>query len=997
MKQVNFRITKLILPLLLGMFLSLGAYAQQITVKGHVKDALGEPVIGANVVVKGTSIGTITDIDGNFTLNASADATLEISFIGYKSVDVKPQANISVTLQEDAVMLAEAVVIGYGTVKKSDATGAVTAVKADQLNKGAISNPMELLQGKTAGVQITTGGGAPGEGATIRIRGGSSLSASNDPLIVIDGLPISNTGISGMGNALSSINPGDIETFTVLKDASSTAIYGSRASNGVIIITTKKGTKGQTKPRVSIDMTGSLSYVPKKVDVLSGDELMAYMTEKFGADSPGVQALGYTENGERKYANTDWQDEIYRTAFSEEINAGITGMVGGKGIMDGMPYRVSVGFMNQDGTLKTSNMNRTTASVNLTPTFFDSRLTVNLNAKGMYANNTFANQGAIGAAVTYDPTKPIYSNDKGIAGYTAWYKANGDINTMANMNPVALLERRDDTSDVKRFIGNAQFDYKFAFLPELRANLNLGLDYSTSEGWVDTPAGSEESLHDKQELGSGRHEGYSQFRRDESLEFYLNYAKTLDPIRSKFDVMAGYSWQHFRNGSNSLRVKQDDPGSVLEYRVPRTEHFLVSFFGRLNYTLMDRYLLTFTLRNDGTSKFQNNKWGLFPSVALAWRIVDEPWLAPASGVLSDLKLRLGYGVTGQQDIGGDYGSLPVYKTNQQGSYYMFGDQLMIPISPQGYEAKLKWEETVTYNVGLDFGFLNNRFSGSVDFYHRKTNDLLNNITTAAGSNLSNYIVTNVGDLENTGLEFTLNMVAVDTKDWNWEIGFNATFNKNKITRLTSSDDPDYLGVKTGGIMGGTGNTILLNRVGHATNSFFVYQQVYNEEGNPIEGVYVDRNGDGAINDKDLYLYKKPAPDVFLGINTTLSYKKWTLSASGRANLGNYVYNNVDSNYEMQADLWTNEFVSNRVSTSPETNFAQAQYLSDYYIRNASFFRLDKVTLAYQLKDWIRLHATGQNLFTITNYKGLDPEVASGIDSNMYPRPTTFLVGASLTF
>src|SRR5574344_1806027 len=650
-----------ILITFIGFLLTVGAYAQQITVKGQVKDTAGEPIIGANVVPVGNAKnGTITDFNGNFSVKTPKDGMLTISFVGYKSVTVNAVNGMSVVLQDDSKMLNDVVVIGYGTVKKSDATGSVISVKADQLNKGLITSPADMLQGKSAGVQITNNGGAPGAGSTIRIRGGSSLKASNDPLIVIDGLPISSTGISGMSDVLSTINPNDIESFSVLKDASATAIYGSRASNGVIVITTKKGSSG--KPSVNIDMTGSVSWVGKKVDVLNASELKAflgtYLSNNPSIDATKAQAALGT-------SDTNWQDQIYRTALSEEVNASVSGGVNGKGTtFSGMPYRLSVGYLNDNGTLKTSNMKRTTLAVNLTPQFFDKHLTLNLNAKGIYAKNRFADQGAIGAAISYDPTQTIYdSTSKGLQGYRIWRNDAGDVNTMATLNPVAMLEQKQDKSTVKRFVGNAQFDYKFFYVPGLRANLNLGLDFSSSDGTVDTPEGSEISWHDKVQNGSGLHSEYGQTRRDQSLEFYLNYVKECKEIASKFDVMAGYSWQHFFNSTSSTSYKQNDRTAILENKPSKTENYLVSFYGRFNYTLMDRYLLTFTLRDDGTSRFQNNKWGLFPSAAFAWRITEEPFMKNVKA-LSNLKLRLGYGVTGQQDLNaGDYPSIGTYQTN----------------------------------------------------------------------------------------------------------------------------------------------------------------------------------------------------------------------------------------------------------------------------------------------------------------------------------------------
>jgi len=984
MKQVNIRNPFRMLVLMLGLFLSVSAFAQ-IDVKGHVKDAQGEPVIGATVRVVGTQTATVTDFDGNFALKANQGADITVTYVGYQEATVKAAANLVITLKEDNAVLNEVVVIGYGSVRKSDATGSVMSVEADQLNKGLATSPADLLQGKTPGVQITTNSGAPGAGAKIRIRGGSSLSASNDPLIVIDGLPISSTDISG-GDVLNTINPNDIESFSILKDASATAIYGSRASNGVILITTKKGKAG-SKPRISVDMSGTFKTVAKKVDVLGGDAFREFFMQNFGDNADAVAALGN--------ANTNWQDEIYHNTFAEEINASVTGGYVAKEGSFKMPYRISAGFLNNDGNLKTSSMNRTTVGFNLTPTLLNDRLTINLNGKGVFTHNSYADEGAIGAAVKYNPLKPVYNDD---GSYYRW-ESNGAPNTMASLNPVAMLYEQNKDSYVRRFVGNAQFDYKFKFIDGLRANLNLGLDFSTTSGWNVTDKGSEISYHNKVENGTGLWEKYTQTRRDQTLEFYLAYAKDLKNINSRFDILAGYSWQHFYNKTTDQKFAND--GSDTEYPVSKplfkTESYLISFYGRLNYTFMDRYLLTFTLRDDGTSRFQNNKWGLFPSAALAWRINEEAFLKNVDW-LSNLKLRLGYGITGQQNIGqGDYPSIPTYHTNQAGSLYMFGNNVIVPISPKGYAAQIKWEETTTYNIGLDFGFARNRINGSIDIYKRKTKDLLNKVPVAAGTNLTNYLLMNVGDMENKGIEGALNVVPIEKKDLRWEIGINVAYNKNKITRLTASDDPSYPGVETGGISGGVGNNIQIQKVGNPINSFYVFQQVYDEAGKPLEGVYVDRNHDGQITDDDRYVYYKPDADVNIGLNTELNYKKWTLSASFRSSLGNYVYNNVASDAEMKKDMWTNNFISNRLTSATYSNFAQAQYKSDYYVQNASFLKLDKVTLAYNIAPWVRVNFTAQNVFTITNYDGVDPEVANGIDNNMYPRSRNFIIGASFNF
>lgn len=981
------------------------------TVKGVVVDQTG-PVIGATVVELGTSNGAVTGLDGDYSLNvASADALIEISCIGYTTVSFKAsEVPSTVTLSEDTEFLDEVVVIGYGTVKKSDMTGSVSAVKADQLNKGIVTSPAELLTGKSAGVVVTAGDGAPGSGSTIRIRGGSSLNASNDPLIVIDGLPVSNDGISGTSNALASINPNDIETFTVLKDASATAIYGSRASNGVIMITTKKGQSSGRIPHIDADFTASLSQNAKYVDVLDADGLRNLMAKQFGTDSDAYKNLGN--------ANTNWQKEIFQLAQNYEGNVAVSGKAGNEKFT--LPYRVALGYLDNNGTLKTSNMKRGTISVNLAPTLLDNHLTVNLNGKGMNMDTRFANTGAISQAVQYDPTRPVYDKD-GLNGYSWWNYGKGtftvdNCNTMANQNPVALINDKYDVSNAKRFLGNAQFDYKVHGFEDLRFNINLGLDYTYSNGTVDVAPDTEQSMHSTNQQAnnhaSGYHTNYNQKKLDQTLEMYADYSH-IWADKHNFDVMAGYSWQHFYNESFSETYKADGtPKSDASYYLsnPYTgkgELYLVSFFGRLNYNYDNRYMITATFRADGTSRFSNNKWGLFPSVALGWNIKNEGFLKDSQEI-SSLKLRLSYGQTGQQDLGnGYYPTLATYVYNTNACQYFFGNDVFQPITAKGYNADLKWETTTTWNAGLDFGFIDDRLTASVDVYKRYTKDLLNYTPVAAGANLSNYLDANIGDLENTGVELELNAIPVQTRDWSWTLGFNAAWNRTVITRLTTDDERDnYYGVYTGGISGGTGNTIQVHQTGQAPNSFFVYQQVYDEAGKPIEGLYVDRNKDGKIDVADKYCFHKAAPDWTFGFNTQLSWKALTLAISAHSNVGNYVYNNVMSNGDLLTDLSTNSFINNRYVTAEEHNFQNyAQYWSDMYVTDASFLKIDNITLSYRFKlanvadrDMnLNVFGTVQNAACITGYRGIDPEIFNGIDNNMYPRPRTFILGVKFNF
>ena len=1000
---------KALLTLLVGLFLSIGAFAQQIAVKGHVKDTTGEPVIGANVLVKGTTNGTITDFDGNFMLNVPKDAILSVSFVGYKSAEVKAASTVMVTLEDDSQVLDAVVVIGYGSVKKNDMTGSVTAIKPDKLNKGLITNAQDMMTGKIAGVSVISKGGAPGEGATIRIRGGSSLTAENDPLIVIDGLAMDNKGVKGLANPLSMVNPNDIESFTVLKDASATAIYGSRASNGVIIITTKKGQAG-ARPTISYDGNVSVSTVKSTVDVMDGDQFRSFIKDIWGEDSEAYSKLGN--------ANTDWQKEIFRPAVSTDHNLTISGG------LKNMPYRVSFGYTNQNGIVKTSKFERYTASVSLAPSFFEDHLKINANLKGMIAKNRYADGGAVGSAVSFDPTQSVRSDDPYhqyyFDGYFQWNtdasSLNDDtwkrtFNGNAPGNPVALLEEKDDRAISKSLIGNLELDYKFHFLPDLHAHVNGCMDLSTGKQYTDvSPYSSTNNYY-------GSYGWEQKDKYNLSLNAYLQYSKDFTD-KHRFDVMAGYEWQHFHDTSDQeYWGLYPLSNNVVENRGQRynntssgsaTESYLVSFFGRVNYTLLDRYLFTATVRQDGSSRFhKNNRWGLFPSFALGWKLKEEAFLKDVD-VLSDLKLRLGYGITGQQNINsGDYPYLAVYETNKDGAYYpILGEG--ITYRPNAYNPDLKWEKTTTYNVGLDFGFLNNRINGAVDYYYRKTTDLLNSVFVSAGTNFKNKVLSNVGSLENSGIEFSINSKPVVTTDWTWDLGFNITYNKNEITKLTTGDSENYYVAAGDNIGGGRDMKAMAHAVGHPASSFYVYQQVYDENGKPIENEFVDRNGDGTINGDDRYFYKKPTADVLMGLTSRLSYKSWDFSFSLRASLNNYVYNSVEAGGSdcNPTSVYSFGALNNRPLMGVANNIQNLKdntLLSDYFVQNASFMKCDNITLGYSFKKLFgapiggRVYAAVQNVFTITKYKGLDPEVEKGLDNNIYPRPLTTLIGLSLNF
>lgn len=1020
-KQVKFPNALRTATLSAGLFLSASAFAQQVVVKGNVVDETGEPVIGASVKVVGGTLGTVTDIDGNFTLNADKKSTIEVTYIGYEPVKMQAGQNLTIHLKNTSSTLNEVVVIGYGAVKKSDLTGSVTALKPDSKNKGLVVNAQDMLSGKVAGVNVTSNSGEPGVGTQIRIRGGSSLNASNDPLIVIDGVPMDNNKVGvTMGNSasnlLSTINPQDIESFNVLKDASATAIYGSRGSNGVIIITTKKGHKGQ-KPEVSYSGSVSVSQKKKTYDMMDGDQYRAYVKSLFNENDDAVKALGT--------ANTDWQDLIYRTAVSHDHNVTVAGSAG-----KFLPYRVSVGYTSQQGILKNSDYNRYTASVNLNPSLLNDHLNLNLNAKGMFSKAKKADTGAIGNAVSFDPTQSPYAftSQRDLAmlganaqqtlqnfgGYFNWLTSASAYNNPqwpfvrfndAPANPLAQLELGGNVEKVRSFIGSADIDYKVHGFEDLRLHMTLGAEIA--KGTVDEtqPTSYPTTLY------YGGITDNENFKRNLLLSAYAQYYKDFSK-NHHFDIMGGYEYQHFYfdyNNSWMQYYPESDAqaGNVFKDTkdIDKYENFLVSFFGRANYTLMNRYFFTATVRDDGSSRFKDH-WGLFPSFAFAWRMKDENNLKDIKW-LSDLKFRAGYGVTGQQEGISNYLWFKQYKKGQNyGQYPIIGDGTIY--TPLYYNDKLKWEKTTTYNLGLDFGICN-RLTGSIDWYVRNTTDLINSAPVAALAGSADKGIQNIGSMRNTGVELSLNYVAVNTKDWYWTMNYNLTYNRNRITDLNGvSDTGDP--VTTGDNIDNV-NKVLAYQTGYAANSFYVYEQMYDKNGKPIEGAVVDRNGDGVISNADKYLYKQVAAPVTMGFSTRVEWKNFDLGFSLRANLGNYVFNNFEQGKRLKttSSVWCqNAYLANRpVNTLGWDSDALESKLSDYFVQNASFLKMDNITLGYSFNrlfksgSWKgisgRVYASCSNVFTITNYKGIDPEVYNGIDNNIYPRPITFQFGLNLTF
>lgn len=991
MITIFFKSNKRMFMLLLLIFTHGYLFAQQATITGVVKtapDNLGMP--GVSVRLKGTATATSTDGNGNFTLKIPSNGILVFTSVGYKvqEVPVSKSTSLTITLIEDASTLNDVVVVGYGTTRKQDLTGSVAVVGVKDFQKGSITTPEQMLSGKVSGVAITSNSGQPGAGSTIRIRGGSSLNASNDPLFVIDGVPLENGGVSGASNPLSFINPNDIESFTVLKDASAAAIYGARASNGVIIITTKKGLSNELK--VSFNSVNSISKIVKQLEVLSADEIRSIVNSK-GTAAQKAQLGSF---------NTNWQDLIYQDGFSTDNNLSISG-----GIKK-LPYRISVGYQNQTGLLRTDQLEKTSAALVLNPRFFDNHLKVDLNLKGSMQKTRFANTAAIGGAVSFDPTQATYTNRSAYNGYWEWLdptSPTGLVN-LAGRNPVGLLEQREDRAKPMRSIGNLQLDYQFPFLPELHANFNAAYDVATGKGTVYVDPNAAESI-----LSNGVSNQYKTNRQNTVVDFYLNYVKDFKSIKSRIDATAGYSYNDYLTtqyfypvfDARGNKVANSDPA----FPFNKPQYRLISYFGRFNYNYDERFLLTATVRRDGSSRFgPAYKYGTFPSVALAWTAKNETFLKDVKAI-SNLKVRASYGITGQQDGIDNYGYLSTYGLSSLNAQYQFGDTFYQMYRPSAYISNIKWEETATANVGLDFGLFDNRISGSLDFYQKKTSDLLNRIPQPAGTNFAATAIVNVGDMKNEGVEMTLNFNPVKEKDFNWDFSVNATYNKNTITNLTVvPNDPNYAGFPSGSIAGGVGGQfVFINAVGGPKNTFNLFEQVYDQAGNPIEGVYVDQNGDGAITASDLKKGKQADPKLFLGFSNNLSYKKWNLSFTLRANLGGYVYNN---NYSQSGNLAQITGTSVILNASPNyltTNFKTQQLLSDYYVQNASFLRMDNVNLGYAFgklfksKANLQLTASVQNVFVITKYKGLDPEVASGIDNNIYPRPRVYSIGLNLNY
>ena len=986
-------------------------------VSGMVEDGSG-PVAGAAVVELGTSNGTSTDLDGMFSLRvAGPQAEVEISCIGYASrTFVASQIPKVITLMEDSEFLDEIVVIGYGTVKKDDLTGSVSAIKAEDINRGAVTNTQDMLKGKIAGVLITPGDGGPGSGSRIRIRGSASLNASNDPLIVIDGVPVAQGAGGAMSNPLDLLNPNDIESFTVLKDASSSAIYGSRASNGVIIITTKKGIG--SRPQVSYTGSFSLQNVHKKVPVMSPGELMDFYARTYPEGTPTGDRIKEIQGT----SQTDWQDLIFRTAFSTEHNVSMRGNYSSM-----MPYRASISYSGQQGTLHESRYDRGTIELSASPEFLDKHLTLNANVKGVYSYSDYSDGGTVGKAAFFNPTaNPYWLTADNTIDYTTtngfWNYGNGrgdafSPNTLVGPSPLSMLY--DSQSDAKssRFIGSLTATYKVHGLEALSLNVSAGLDFTETRSYSGVRPGSFQAYTDTENLGVGQYTRGKVVSRSQVFEAYAAY-KEIWGIHS-LDAMAGYSWQNNWSGNryiNYFNITDKPnllPGQTVDsrYTWSNTENYLVSFYGRVNYSIDSKYVFTFTARGDGSSKFAKDyRWGFFPSGAFAWNMKNEPFLKDVKEV-SALKLRLSAGLTGQQDGIGNYAHLARYNIyiDSYHKYDMGAGNYMGMLGPQAYDPTIRWETTMTWNMGVDYGFFDNRLSGSIDAYVRNTRNLLNSVQIPMGSNFGNKLMTNVGSIRNQGLEFSINGIPVQTSDLSVHIGFNGTFQSTEFTKLNPTEDNNYY-IETGTISKGTGGYLCRQMVGYAPYTYFLYKQKYDSDGRPLQNEFVDLDGDGTITQADRYMTgKSVSPKFYYGLNLKVTYKDWDFGLNGHGSAGTWVFNDFASaNSTSSLDL-NSGALPNQARLVRKTGFTAPnsgeQWYSDYFLENASFFRLDDLNAGYTFRGigpWesdIRIGASVQNVFVLTGYTGMDPETVSenGIDNTMWPRPRTWSLRINVNF
>ncbi len=990
---------------------------QEGTIRGQVTDAKsGEPLPGVNVIIAGTQQGTATNAQGEYTIEGVSAGTYDLraSFIGYETrrkegitVNAEETTVVNFSMETKAESLDEIVVVGYGEQQQRDVTGVVNNVSSEDFSKAPAVSPDRLLQGKVAGVQIQSNSGRPGGQSFIRIRGGTSVNASNRPLFVVDGVPLNDSphspgGLSEGRNPLNFLNPNDIKDITVLKDASAAAIYGARGANGVVLITTKQG---GSEEQVSYEGSVSSTNAVDTRDVLSAQQFRDVVGERF---PDKVSALGD--------ANTDWQDAVLEQALGQQHSVSFSG-----GSASGEQFRFSLGYQSEEGVVRTSRTQRTSLSAKYTRPFLDDRLTLDANLRGSKTNDQFA-PSVIETATSFAPTQPIRDASNERTGYFEWT----GFSDLSENNPVATIDLTDETGDSYRSVGNVEFEYEPTFVDGLSAAANLGYDVSSGERERFLPTNLQSQVESDK---PGQVDRANFTRLTKLLDLTLNYQNRFDEIDSRVNLTAGYSYQDSDEkypeitaqglATNVLESNSTLPASDVSSFVSEVPNRLISTFGRVNYTLKGRYVATATVRRDGSSRFApSNRWGVFPSAALAWRIHNEPFMEPVSDVLSALKLRGSWGVTGNQEIG-DFLYAKTYQFSNEHGRVQFGDNFVTTIRPSAVDPNLKWEETTSVNVGLDYGLFGGRLSGAINYYRKTTNDLLFETTVPAGGNLSDLVLTNVGSVRNTGIEFDLNAAVVQQDEFSYNAQFNASTNDNTLLKLTDTPGAGSQGILTGNITGGVGNRVQILKEGEPVNSFYVFRHKTNDQGKPLTDgedhngdgtvnladMYEDTNGDGVVNDEDKVATKSPQPNWTFGHTSQVRYGGFDLSASVRAQLGNYVYNNISSNFGTYNRI--REFSPTNLQESVlETNFDQPQYFSDYYVEDASFLRMDNVTLGYSFDglagvDRLRVYGSVSNVFVITGYSGPEPEIGNttgvGIDNDVFPRTRTFTGGLNLQF
>lgn len=960
------------------------------TVTGNVADVNGEPIIGANIVEKGTTNGVITDMEGNFSLDVSGKSVLQVSYIGYleQNIPVGNKNRISVTLGEDFQSLEEVVVIGYGSVKKSDLTGSISAISAKDFNKGISRSPDQLLAGKVPGLMVNRSGGDPTGGVTMQLRGPSSLTASTAPFYVIDGIP---------GASINLVSPDDIESMNVLKDASATAIYGSRAANGVIMVTTRRGKSG--KPQVSYSGYAALETVSGRVNVLNADEHRAFLAEH-------DMAVAASDDG----YSTDWQKELLRDAgFSQSHTLSLIG-----GNQD-TRYNASINYQSNQGIVKKNEYNRLVARIGVDQSALDNRLRLGLTVSGSLVESDHVNYSIFNYAARWLPESPVKSDDPAYKQYDGYFQVPG---RMTYNNPVAILNQQDDnrSRNTIQGIGKVGFDILDGLTFDMLASMQVET-YDRS---------SYQKTTDISVLGKGNAVREFLKNTDKLIETTLNYSKTF-ARKHTFKIMAGYSYQKTTaddgikgtnnfftsdaTGSNNLSVGNGDKAIHFQDYPNKKESVLVSFFGRVNYDFDNRYLLTATLRRDGSSKFgANNKWAMFPSVSVAWKITGEQFMENQR-IFQDLKLRIGYGKSGNQNID-PYSSLTLY--GPQSSQFIYNDEWINSYGVvQNPNPDLKWETTSMTNVGIDFSVLGGRISGSIDAYKKETKDMLYKYDVPSPPYQYNKLLANGASMTNRGIEFVMNVVAVDNRDFSWTSSFNIAANKNKIGSLDSnignlSIAERYEG--TMGLEGWTAQTVSLVKPGLPIGTFYTFKYV-GYDADQKKTLYENAKGEIVTVDKlkspdDFQNVGQALPKVTYGWNNTFRYKRWDLNFFLRGVGGNKIFN------ASRADLsrLTQATTCNISHEAVKDGIMEAPQSSSRWLENGSFLKLDNLTVGYQVNmekvkgiSQLRLYVTGQNLFTITKYTGVDPEVslsglAPGIDNrNYYPKTRSFLLGLNISF